>query len=320
MCLKANGMLESLKKDANGRFDAPLVSLNDWLVSKAVSLEKRNLKAEAVSCWRKLLDRQIFEGASELSSAEVHFRIGCLQLELGNRIKAVFHFRSAIRLDPKRAAYFEAFGRCFLLSGHWRIAKHQFEKALRLDGTSQPLWAVYAWTTLKSGETHRALKISDKVLASQSANEECFLYLAQILSETGQWSKLSALIKKWKAAQKGAPGPVLKRTVDECRRRYRLCFQGAVHQFIRKRAPVDGQPFTLKDLRVAEAVWLKFCQKQSAFANRRASLRLTKVWAAASYASLLAEEDEEGIERLARRFIVKSHEIRAARGLLKSFR
>lgn len=311
------------------QFRATVTNVSDWLSSKADSFEKQERYAEAIPLLKKLLDRKMLSGQGPEELAELHFRLGKLHFRLQRRIKCVFHLKAAIQYKSSEPQYHELYGRCFLLSGHWRVASHQFEKALHSKKDSPELWVLYAWSCLKLKDKKKAVRAAAKSLQlplKPARADTVFPQLAQIFVETGSWKELSALFKKWKKLAPESRSTAFRQYLEASRRKYRLSFQGAVHHFMRRRIKFDGKPFQLRHLQEAERLWLRFCEKENRFASKRAHLRLTKVWAAASL--LLSLKSMMGLapkpqsaddlhELVAKELRVAAHEVEAASKILQ---
>lgn len=293
-----------------------VVSLEPWLWNRASKAEADGNWGAAVDEWRRLLR---FKGKKTEATAagidEIHFRLGVANLKSEQAVKGLFHLREAIRLNPSRAEYFEAFGRAFGLLGDWKLARQNFEKSIALNPKSDQCWAHYAGSLYQLRDLDAAERAAKQACRLNPDSEKGLFIHVMTLTEMHRWQEVGQKLKIWRNS--GRHSDQLRAGLELSRRRYRLSLQGAVHVFLRKRMKVDGHPLSILDLRAAERAWIRFCREQPEFGRKRANLRLVRIWTAALVCMTLESKTSVDIESLSREFEVKSYELMSAHRILK---
>jgi tetratricopeptide (TPR) repeat protein len=290
-----------------------VVNLKSWLRDRASKAESQKDFESAVKAWRQILR---VSGRENEAAAEAHYHLGLVNERLKEMTKSVFHLGCAVRLQPESARYHLAFGRVFLELRHFRLAKTHFEKALRLEPQNENHWRHYAWALFQSGELDRAIEIAHKALELNPHSERCLWLNIHLLTERRRWKEAAQKLQQWKKSRPHSKN--LKICLQWSQRRYALSMQGAVHQWMRKNTLCDGHPFYLNHIRAAQKIWLDFCVEHPEFSEKRANLRLVRIWAGASLIVALSDSRSIPFEQFAKRFEVKSYELEAAVRMLQA--
>ncbi|MDB5037839.1 MAG: Tetratricopeptide repeat [Bacteriovoracaceae bacterium] len=283
-----------------------LVILNQWLEEKARISEKQHLFRDAIYFWNRLLKRmtrQSSEGNIDVSQlAAIHYRLGLAHRALDDNRKSIYHLKYSVRLNSSEPRYYEAFGRAFLSGGHWRVAKAQFEKAIKLDPQNVTYLRQYAWVLLMMGKKNEALTFARRAYQIQS-NKDSLMSLVRVYMELDMFLQALQLLKKAGKTQR------VMRLVEECQSKLEATAEGAVLRCLRKGMLCDAKPFSLWDLRLAEKLWIEFCMTKT---DARFEQSMPNIWAAAlAWVVLYVRTAGESVELdlLANRFGATSVEI-----------
>jgi len=301
------------------QINAQVVSIKPWLKDRALRAQKKEAWEEAVGMWRRLL--RLCQPES-VDAAEAHYHLGMLNDRMGEMTKSIFHLGCAVRLQPASARYHQGFGRAFLNLHHFRLAKSHFEEALKLEPKRDAHWRHYSWALFQSGEVDRAIHAAERALKIKPESERCLWLLVHLLTERKRWKEASKVLHRWR--ERASSSKQFQACLLWSQKKYALSLQGAVHHHLRKRISCDGKPFNLGHLREAERIWVRFCQAHPDFSQRRANLRLIRIWAGAAVivSSAILIDGEDSLSLLlasfAKRFDVKNYELEAAIRILKT--
>lgn len=284
-----------------------VVPISSWLKDRASKAGRQGDLDGALSLWRRYLKHS---SKDALMTAEAHYELGLVNDRLGEATRAVFHFGSAVRLEPSNPRYHQAFGRTFLNLHHFRLAKGHFEEAIRLEPANDCHWRHYSWALFQAGDLDRALKAAKKALQLKPQSERCLWLYVHLLTEKRLWKDAARTLQQWRRVRPHSKR--LQFCIEFSQKKFSLSLQGAVHQFIRKRLVCDGKPFQLAHIRAAEQVWSQFCERYQEFSQKRAQLRLVRIWALASAIFSLKNSFSGDYEKLARRYDIKTYELEAA--------
>ncbi len=158
------------------------------LFDAAAYLQRRGRYAEAVGAWRKALDVSPDE---ELT----HRNLGmALMLSGGDREEAELHLqraaelkaRSAVRLDPARAAAWNDLGALLLRAGKTEEAVAEFRRALSLDPGSAAAHCNLGAALAKMGAWDEAAAEVSRALAIDPRHAPAHYYLGQAMMERGR--------------------------------------------------------------------------------------------------------------------------------------
>jgi len=263
--------------EVSRQLHSPVVSIKPWLRERAFRAQKKETWDEAVEMWRRLL--RLCQPESD-EAAEAHYHLGMLNDRLGEMTKSIFHLGCAVRLQPTSARYHQGFGRAFLNLHHFRLAKSHFEEALKLEPKRDAHWRHYAWALFQAGEVDRAIRAAERALRIKPESERCLWLMVHLLTERKRWKEASKILHSWR--EKAASSEQFQACLLWSQKKYALSLQGAVHHHLRKRVSCDGKPFNLGHLREAEKIWVRFCQTHADFSQKRANLRLIRIWAGAA--------------------------------------
>jgi hypothetical protein len=295
-----------MKEDLLTPSDLKLIYLNRWLELKAKAFERQRRFREATRFWENLLRRLTHQSASEevdvARLAAIHYRLGLAHRALNDDRKSLYHLKYSVRLNSSEPRYYEAFGRAFLSGGHWRVARAQFEKAIRLDPKNVTYIRQAAWVLLMMGRKNEALQYARRAFGLQKTRESA-LSLARVYMEMNMFFHALQLLKAQRKTKR------VSAILSECLEKLELTSEGAVLKCLRKGIVCDGNPFSLWDLRRAEDLWTDFCISKS---ERPAEQTLPNVWAAALSALVLFQRAPSGswnMDDLAVRFGATTIEI-----------
>jgi tetratricopeptide (TPR) repeat protein len=284
----------------------PVIFLNQWLDESARSSEKLRHFKEAAHYWSHLLQRLTYQSSIEhidvTRLAAIHYHLGLAHRALNDDRKSLYHLKYSVRLNSTEARYYDAFGRAFLSGGHWRIAKAQFEKAIRLDPKNVAYLRQAAWVLLMMGRKSEALVYARKAFELQK-NKDSLFALVRVYMEMNMYLQALQLLKTAKRTRR------VVNLIEECVDKLELTAEGAVMKCLRKGITCDGNPFSLWDLRKAEEVWIEFCVAKMGQPIERV---LPNVWAAALSWFVLYSRDPnsfESLDQIATRFGATSLEI-----------
>lgn len=253
------------------------IDVTAWLERKARECEKNKLYREATVYLSKLLAR-LTRTASATSIdvtdlAAIHYRLGLAHRALRDSSKSLYHLKYSIRLNAHEPRYYEAFGKAFLSGGHWRVAKTQFEQAVQLDPKNAIYLRQYAWVLLMMGQKAEALSYAKKALQLKPADKENHLIVVRAYMESGMYLDAVAHLKRLSISS-----PKIKTLLKDCYEKLEGSFDGSVLWWLKKGLLCDGRPFTIKDLRTAEAHWIQFCLHTK---SHERVVQQPVVWAAA---------------------------------------
>ena len=174
------------------------------LFDSAAYLHKSGRYAEAVVAWRKALD---VEPDEELT----HRNLGmALMLSGGDREEAEWHLqratelkaRSAVRLDPARAAAWNDLGALLLRSGNTEEAVSDLRRAVSLDPGLAAAHCNLGAALAKTGAWDEAASEVSKALAIDPRHAPAHYYLGQVMLEQG---KPDEAIAAWRRALEITP-------------------------------------------------------------------------------------------------------------------
>ncbi len=284
---------------------AQTIKLTHWLNLKAMEFEKKREFREAAHYLslflRRLTKTARTEEVDVAQLADVHYRLGMAHRGLKDTSKSMYHLKYSIRLNSSEPRYYEAYGRAYLTSGHWRVAKTQFEKAIQLQPKNTTYLRQYAWVLLMMGRKEEAKKYSERALELAPKSREGKWTLVRVYMESNLYVQAWALLKKM---QKSTPHSMrLFNLLQECESQLETTFEGMVLKILRRGMKADGDPFSLLDLKLAEEFWVEHCLKM-------VDRPLTEVsspyrwaaavcWYVAHKRQILGLESEEIFERFA---------------------
>lgn len=286
--------------------ESSVVSIVGWLNDAARSSEKLKRYKDAARFWNSLLRRLTFESSlthiDVTRLAAIHYRLGLAHRALNDDRKSLYHLKYSTRLNSSEPRYFEAFGRAFLSGGHWRVAKAQFEKAIKLDPKNVTYLRQTAWVLLMMGRKSEALNYARRAYELNPTRESC-LALVRVQMEMDHILQALRLLRTLKRTKR------VSQLMEECFEKLDLTFEGAVLKCLRKGIVCDGHPFSLWHLRRAEEFWIDFCSNRDSVTT--GSRGLPNVWAAAvaCYVLYSSSSKEFSLDDIAVRFGATTLEI-----------
>jgi len=287
--------------------DEEVVQVDLWLEKKAKLSERNKQFKEATLYWDKLLRRLTRTDGDVIKLAAIHYRLGLAHRALKDHLKSLYHLKYSIRLNASEARYYEAFGRAFLSGGHWRVAKAQFEKAVSLDPKNITYLRQYAWTLLMMGRKDDARLYTLKALKLKPHDRESQWSLVRIYMESEMFLQALELLRQM-AREKPKSRRILL-CIEECQAKLETTFEGNVLRCLRDGMKCDGQPFSIKDLRRAENLWIEYCLERRLKPESQPN---PAVWAAALAWFVLYiyhPQVQEDFDLWLNRFGVGSHEL-----------
>jgi tetratricopeptide (TPR) repeat protein len=156
-------------------------------LSKSYALEKEHKKAQALlkSCEKKIKDKAIFS-----------YFLGKMSVDLGNRKKAMNHFRHALKIDKKYYQAAIALGLLFEEKENFDQSVKVYEKYLKTDKLNYPVLSRLVQVLFANGNYKKVLSFAERLSSLDQSDLNLKVRLGILYTDRKMYLKAISVFKE----------------------------------------------------------------------------------------------------------------------------